>query len=93
MTEVNFRNIPPPRYPEDELSAEPWYTIAPNDVFPEEFRHIICHYNDTFQMFSEMHGDLFEADYWRQLQQRIHNGVFEDVYAYRKKKRFAVRAD
>lgn len=93
MTEVNFRNIPPPRYPEDELSAEPWYTIASNDVFPEEFRHIICHDNDTFQMFSEMHGDLFETDYWRQLQQRIHNGVFEDVYAYRKKKRFAVRAD
>jgi isocitrate dehydrogenase kinase/phosphatase len=29
MTEVNFRDIPPPRYPEDELSAEPWYSVAP----------------------------------------------------------------
>jgi hypothetical protein len=27
MTEVNFRDIPPPRYPEDELSAEPWYSV------------------------------------------------------------------
>ncbi|STV30425.1 isocitrate dehydrogenase phosphatase [Klebsiella pneumoniae] len=25
MTEVNFREIPPPRYPEDELASEPWY--------------------------------------------------------------------
>ena len=33
MTEVNFRDIPPPRYPEDELASEPWYSIAPNDVF------------------------------------------------------------
>src|SRR5690606_6879806 len=37
LTEVNFRRIPPPRYPEDEMSAEPWYSVAPNDVFPEEF--------------------------------------------------------
>lgn len=38
MTEVNFRDIPTPRYPEDELASEPWYSVAPNDVFPEEFR-------------------------------------------------------
>ena len=42
MTEVNFRDIPPPRYPEDELSAEPWYSVSPGDVFPEEFRHWLC---------------------------------------------------
>lgn len=29
MTEVNFRHIPPPRYPEDEMSAEPWYSVSP----------------------------------------------------------------
>ncbi|MFH4947763.1 isocitrate dehydrogenase kinase/phosphatase-domain containing protein, partial [Enterobacter hormaechei] len=27
MTEVNFRDIPPPRYPEDELASEPWYSV------------------------------------------------------------------
>ena len=36
MTEVNFRDIPPPRYPEDELSGEPWYSVSPGDVFPED---------------------------------------------------------
>ncbi|VFS64374.1 Isocitrate dehydrogenase kinase/phosphatase [Raoultella terrigena] len=34
MTEVNFREIPPPRYPEDELASEPWYSVSPGDVFP-----------------------------------------------------------
>ena len=33
MTEVNFREIPPPRYPEDELASEPWYSVSPGDVF------------------------------------------------------------
>ncbi len=42
MTEVNFRDIPPPRYPEDELASEPWYSVSPGDVFPEEFRHWLC---------------------------------------------------
>lgn len=38
MTDVNFRRIPPPRYPEDELAAEPWYSVGPNDVFPKNFQ-------------------------------------------------------
>ncbi len=36
MTEVNFRDIPPPRYPEDELASEPWYSVSPGDVFPRK---------------------------------------------------------
>ncbi|WP_228995628.1 isocitrate dehydrogenase kinase/phosphatase-domain containing protein, partial [Escherichia coli] len=28
MTEVNFRDIPPPRYPEDELASEPFAAIS-----------------------------------------------------------------
>lgn len=93
MTEVNFRDIPPPRYPEDELSGEPWYSVAENDVFPEEFRHFLCNDARTLELFMEMHGDLFKAEYWRNLQRRIRDGVLEDVFAYRKKKRFALRTD
>lgn len=91
MTEVNFRNVPPPRYPEDELSAEPWYSVAPCDVFPEEFRHYLCADPRIRLIFDEMHGDLFRADYWRALQERIRNGHVEDVFAYRKRQRFCSR--
>ncbi|MBJ3816257.1 bifunctional isocitrate dehydrogenase kinase/phosphatase [Shimwellia pseudoproteus] len=91
MTEVNFRDIPPPRYPEDELACEPWYSVAPGDVFPEEFRHWLCADPRVAPLFDEMHSDLFRADYWRALQQRIRDGHVEDVYAYRRRQRFCVR--
>ncbi len=91
MTEVNFRDIPPPRYPEDELSSEPWYSVSPGDVFPEEFRHWLCADPRIGPLFEEMHADLFRASYWRGLQARIKNGHVEDVYAYRRKQRFCIR--
>ena len=91
MTEVNFRDIPAPRYPEDELSAEPWYSVSPGDVFPEEFRHWLCADPRIGPLFEEMHADLFRASYWRALQTRIKEGHVEDVYAYRRRQRFSVR--
>ncbi|HCT5040368.1 TPA: bifunctional isocitrate dehydrogenase kinase/phosphatase [Escherichia coli] len=91
MTEVNFRDIPPPRYPEDELASEPWYSVSPGDVFPEEFRHWLCADSRIGPLFEEMHADLFRADYWRALKNRIREGHVEDVYAYRRRQRFSVR--
>ncbi|UGK22059.1 bifunctional isocitrate dehydrogenase kinase/phosphatase [Escherichia coli] len=91
MTEVNFRDIPPPRYPEDELASEPWYSVSPGDDFPEEFRHWLCAAPRIGPLFEEMHADLFRADYWRALQNRIREGHVEDVYAYRRRQRFSVR--
>lgn len=91
MTEVNFRDIPPPRYPEDELAGEPWYSVSPGDVFPEEFRHWLCADPRIGPLFEEMHADLFRADYWRSLQARIRDGHVEDVYAYRRRQRFCLR--
>ena len=38
LTECNFREIPRARTVEDELSAEPWFSVGERDVFPEEFR-------------------------------------------------------
>lgn len=91
MTEVNFCDIPPPRYPEDEMAAEPWYSVAPGDVFPEEFRHWLCADPRIKPLFEEMHADLFQAEYWRALQERIRHGHVEDVYAYRRRQRFCQR--
>ena len=91
MTEVNFRDIPPPRYPEDEMASEPWYSVAPGDVFPEEFRHWLCADPRIKPLFEEMHAELFQAEYWRALQERIRHGHVEDVYAYRRRQRFCQR--
>lgn len=88
LTDVNFREIPPPRFPEDELSAEPWYSVGPNDVFPEEFETFLFNSPKLRAMFRENHADLFSAAYWRELQRQIREGQVMDVFPYRRKRSF-----
>ena len=87
MTEVNFRDIPPPRYPEDELSGEPWYSIGPHDVFPEEFPPFLFADLGQRRLFTRLHGELFDASYWQGLQAAIRDGKVIDVFPYRRKAR------
>ena len=85
LTEVNFRRIPPPRYPEDEMSSEPWYSVAPLDVFPEEFPPFLFADIRQRRLFSQLHGNLYDADYWKGLQEAIRAGKVIDVFPYRRK--------
>lgn len=85
LTEVNFRDIPEARYPEDEMSAEPWYSVGPHDVFPEEFPRFLFTDLKQRKLFSKLHGDLFTAKYWRGLQDAIREGKVIDVYPYKRK--------
>ena len=88
LSECNFRKIPEPRYPEDEFAAEPWYSIAANDVFPEQFATFLFANNRVRQAFLKHHRDLLDADFWLQKQANIEAGVYEDVFPYPKKIRF-----
>jgi isocitrate dehydrogenase kinase/phosphatase len=88
LTDVNFRRVPEPENAEQEMAAEPWYTVAPNDVFPEEFRRFLFGKPHVKKMFQVMHGELFDPDYWKSLQKAIREGQVMDVFPYRRKKRF-----
>ena len=35
LTECNFRDMPQPTTPEQEMAAEPWFSVRDNDIFPE----------------------------------------------------------
>ncbi|EWC40519.1 bifunctional isocitrate dehydrogenase kinase/phosphatase [Pseudomonas stutzeri] len=85
LTEVNFRHIPPPRYPEDEMASEPWYSVGPNDVFPEEFPRFLFADHAQRRLFASLHGELYDADYWKGLQDAIRGGKVIDVFPYRRK--------
>ncbi|NUY57147.1 bifunctional isocitrate dehydrogenase kinase/phosphatase [Salinivibrio sp. EAGSL] len=89
LTEVNFRRIPPPRYPEDELAAEPWYSVGENDVFPEEFRTFLLVNRTVAKEFDRLHPELFEAAYWQQLQRQVKAGHFHDVRPYNDENRLS----
>ena len=89
LTECNFRHIPEPLYPEQELADEPWYSVGPNDVFPEEFGPFLFADIRLRKLFYQLHPELFDADYWKGLQQAILDGRVIDVYPYRNKQRFS----
>ena len=89
LTDINFRAVPEPRTPEEEMAAEPWYSVGPNDVFPEEFRRFLFGKPEIKRLFATLHGDLFTPEYWRSLQQSIADGQAMDVFPYRRKRRFS----
>ncbi|AZF01284.1 Isocitrate dehydrogenase phosphatase/kinase [Pseudomonas orientalis] len=85
LTEANFRHIPAPRTPEDEMASEPWYSIGPLDVFPEEFPPFLFADASQRRLFDELHGELYNADYWKGLQEAIRAGKVIDVFPYRRR--------
>lgn len=91
LTDVNFRHIPEPQTPEQEMSAEPWYSVGPHDVFPEEFPRFMFANPRIKRLFTELHGEIFDADYWQGLQREITEGRIMDVFPYRRRRRFVSR--
>ena len=85
LTEANFRYIPQPRTPEDEMASEPWYSIGPLDVFPEEFPPFLFADAGQRRLFSELHGEIYDAGYWKGLQAAITAGKVIDVFPYWRK--------
>jgi isocitrate dehydrogenase kinase/phosphatase len=82
ITNCNFRRIPPPRYPEDEMASEPWYSVSPNDIFPEEFATFLFNDARLEQYFVNHHAALLDADYWCSVQDELNNGVVADIFPY-----------
>ena len=74
LHEVRFREIPEAEHDWQELSAEPWYSVEPGDVFPEEFRAFLGLRPELRRVFEEHHGELFDAGWWRGIQRRLDEG-------------------
>ncbi len=88
MIDCNFRRIPPPRSIEDEMSAEPYYSVGPQDVFPEQFARFLVSDPQAREVFLERHADLMQPEFWAGKQARIRAGVQEDVFPYPEAIRF-----
>ena len=89
ITDCNFRRIPAPRNEEDEMAAEPWYPIAKNDVFPEQFGTFLLGNQKVREFFMKYHADLLTAEYWQARKQRIAAGKVDDVFPYPQEIRFS----
>jgi isocitrate dehydrogenase kinase/phosphatase len=82
LTECNFRRFPEARDALEELAAEPWFAVGADDVFPEEMRRFIGLDGALRDAFEREHGELFEVDFWRRMQERNRSGEVIDFYPY-----------
>jgi isocitrate dehydrogenase kinase/phosphatase len=92
ITDCNFRKIPAPRNEEDEMASEPWYHVAKNDVFPEQFSVFLLGNPRVREYFMKYHADLLTAEYWQQRKNRIQEGQVEDIFPYPQEIRFVNQA-
>lgn len=91
LTDVTFRRIPPPPNPEAELSGEPWYGVARNDVFPEEFATFLLGDVRLRENFLRHHAELLEPEFWQECQRRVRAGEMVDFFPYPESLRFCNR--
>jgi len=89
LTECRFRRIPEARDYADIYSSEPWYSIEENDVFPEEFRRFMGLRKPHMDLLEKAHPELFDADWWANVQASISSGQALDVPPYNQRARLA----
>ena len=67
VTDCRFRDLPAARDDDDEMRAEPWFYVGPEDVFPAQFLEFLGLRGELRAEFLRYHAALLDADYWRRL--------------------------
>ena len=95
LEECRFRSIPQSDDPSDEMRSQPWFSIEPGDVFPEQFPTFMAFPNDVSpevrQRFDEVHSDLYTPAFWRGVQDSLARRDLPDFYPYAEGLRFRRR--
>jgi len=87
VTDCDFRELPAPTSYEEEIAAEPWFSVHENDIFPEEFPPFLGFRPDLLETLVDCHGDLFQAGAWRRVQTALRAGNILDIFPYSAEKR------
>lgn len=88
VTDCNFRFIPEAKTYEQEMASQPWYSVRPNDIFPEEFPGFLMRAGPNLNYLRQVHGDIFDANFWNDVKRRLKAGEIMDVFPYRTTQRF-----
>jgi isocitrate dehydrogenase kinase/phosphatase len=89
LTDCNFRDLPQATTYEEEMSAEPWFSVRENDIFPEEFPRFLGLPEPARTALMTGHADLFRADFWRATQEKLRAGEILEVFPYGVERRLA----
>ena len=87
LTDCHFRELPQSRSYEEEMSAEPWFSVRDNDIFPEEFPRFLAFPKGARDELMKHHGDLFRPQFWRDTQRKLRAGKLPHIFPYRSDRR------
>jgi isocitrate dehydrogenase kinase/phosphatase len=87
VTDCNFRKLPDSPDPNDEMSADPWFGVGDNDIFPEEFVRFMGIREELREAFIYAHGDIFGTRFWKRTQDRIAGGEIIEIFPYQRSRR------
>ena len=82
LVDLTFRDVPPARNEEEEMAAEPWYSIGEDDIFPGELRTFLGLQGSVREAFLREHSDLFGVAFWQCLQERLRGGEVVSFIPY-----------
>ncbi|MEC7471067.1 MAG: isocitrate dehydrogenase kinase/phosphatase-domain containing protein, partial [Pseudomonadota bacterium] len=68
-------------------------SVAPSDVFPEQFEHFIVGKRPFKEMLKAKHGDLMTSEYWRRVQKETSKGEIHNFTPYPQSRRFSRHPD
>ena len=89
MTDCNFRDLPQATTPEQEMAAEPWFSVRENDIFPEEFPQFLRLPDTARASLLERHADVFRPEFWRGMQEKLRAGEIPEVFPYKAERRLS----
>jgi isocitrate dehydrogenase kinase/phosphatase len=93
LTEMNFRALPTAATHEDEMSAEPFFSVDDRDVFPEQWLPFLVPPGPLRTTFLNAHADLLTPAFWREMQRSQARGEIPDFYPYPQCRRLRQEAD
>jgi isocitrate dehydrogenase kinase/phosphatase len=77
-----FRKIPEARDEDETRPLEEWLTVREGDVFPEMFPRFLGVPADLRNALIAAHGEIFDAQWWREVQQGLARGDYSDTPPY-----------
>jgi len=89
LTDYNFRRMPVSD--DDDMQSNDWFSVAPNDVFPEQFPTFLLPPGKPRQIFMKYHGDLADPTFWIGAQENCRQGEQRDLFPYPEELRFRKR--
>ena len=87
LTDCNFRDLPQSQSYDEEISAEPWFSVRENDVFPEEFPRFLNFPPAARDELMKRHGDLFQPQFWRDTQAKLRADELPEIFPYAAERR------